>query len=102
PSAPTGLVASPGSGSGSLSWNASSGAMSYNIYPGTTSGGGGTTPVAPTASTSYSDAGLTNGTTYYYKVSAANSAGTSAQSGEVSATPSATSQFLDINSGGAA
>ena len=72
-----------------LAWTASSGATSYNVYRATTSGGEGTTPVATTASTSYTDTGLTNGTKYYYKVSATNGGGTSAQSSEVSATPSA-------------
>jgi fibronectin type 3 domain-containing protein len=39
--------------------------------------------------TSYTDTGLTNGTTYYYKVAAVNAGGQSPQSAEVSATPSA-------------
>jgi hypothetical protein len=39
-------------------------------------------------STSYTDTGLANGTKYYYKVSATNSSGESANSSEVSATPS--------------
>ena len=37
----------------------------------------------------YTDSGLTNGTRYYYKVAAINSAGTGALSNEVSATPTA-------------
>ena len=37
---------------------------------------------------SYTDSGLTNGTTYYYVVNAANTGGTSADSTEVSAVPS--------------
>ena len=37
----------------------------------------------------YTDTGLSNGTTYFYKVAAINSAGTGALSNEVSATPTA-------------
>jgi serine protease AprX len=39
--------------------------------------------------TSYFDAGLTNGQTYFYKVAAVNVAGTGPQSNELSATPRA-------------
>jgi len=105
PPTPTGLTATPGNGSVALAWTASSGATGYNIYRGTTSGGEGSTPVATTASTSYTDTGLTNATTYYYTVSATNSAGTSAQSSEVSATPTATPpppSSLQISAGGPA
>ena len=60
----------------------------YNIYRGTAPGGEGSTPVATNvASSSFTDTGLANGTTYYYKVAAVNAAGTSPQSGEASATP---------------
>jgi fibronectin type 3 domain-containing protein len=102
PSTPTGLTATAGNGSVALSWTASTGATSYSIYRGTTAGGEGTTPVATTTTNSYTDSGLTNGTTYYYKVSATNSAGTSAQSSEVSATPTATSASVQISAGGPA
>ena len=54
----------------------------------TTSGGPYTSIVAGLAATSYTDTGLTNSTTYYYVVQAVNSAGTSANSNQVSATPS--------------
>jgi hypothetical protein len=101
PSTPTGLVATPGNASVALTWTASAGATSYSIYRGTTSGGEGTTPVGTATSNSFTDTGLTNGTTYYYKVSATNSAGTSAQSSEVSATPAATAG-VDISAGGPA
>ena len=88
PAAPTGLTATGGNAQVSLSWTASSGATSYNVYRSTTSGGEGTTAIATgITSTSYTNTGLTNGTTYYYKVAAVNGSGTSAQSNEASATP---------------
>jgi hypothetical protein len=89
PSAPTGLQASPGSAQVALSWNASTGATSYHVKRGTTGGGPYTQIGSPTA-TNYTDAGLTDGTKYYYVVSAMNSAGESANSSEVNATPVAT------------
>ncbi|MGO8671772.1 MAG: choice-of-anchor tandem repeat GloVer-containing protein, partial [Capsulimonadaceae bacterium] len=87
PAAPTGLTATPGNTVVSLSWAASTGATSYNVYRSTTSGGEGSTAVGAASATTYSDAGLTNGVNYYYKVAAVNGGGTSAQSSEVSATP---------------
>src|SRR5208337_95313 len=88
PSAPTGLTATAGNSTVVLSWNASSGATSYNVYRGTTTGGESVTAIVTSiTSVSYSDTGLTNGTKYYYKVAAVNSGGTSALSAEASATP---------------
>jgi lysophospholipase L1-like esterase len=87
PATPTGLAASAGNAQVSLSWTASSGATSYNIYSGTSPGGESTSAIATgITTTSYSASG-TNGTTYYYKVAAVNSFGLSALSSEVSATP---------------
>jgi fibronectin type 3 domain-containing protein len=89
PAAPTGLTARAADTQVALRWTASGGAISYNIYRSTTSGGEvkiATTPATITT-TSYIDTGLTNGTTYYYKVTAVNSAGESALSTEASATP---------------
>lgn len=92
PSAPTGLTATAGNAQASLTWTASSGATSYNMYRSTTSGGEGSTPYKTgITSTSFTDTGLTNGSKYYYQVSAINGAGESAKSGEVSATPQAPS-----------
>jgi fibronectin type 3 domain-containing protein len=89
PAAPTGLTATPGNAQVALSWTASAGATSYNVYRGTTAGGESSTPIATgVTATSYTNTGLTNGTTYYYKVAAVNSSGTSGQSSEASATPS--------------
>jgi hypothetical protein len=90
PAAPTGLAATAASAQVALSWNGSSGATSYNVYRGTTAGGeSGTAIASGLTTTTYTDTGLTNGTTYYYKVAAINSVGTSGLSNEASATPAA-------------
>ncbi|GIQ67349.1 hypothetical protein DUZ99_02530 [Xylanibacillus composti] len=91
PAAPTGLTAAAGNGQVALSWNASSGATSYAVKRAATSGGPYTT-VANVAGTSYTDTAVTNGTTYYYVVSASNSAGSSANSTQASATPTGSVQ----------
>ena len=90
PSVPVGLMATAGNAQVSLSWTASNGATLYYVRRSATSGGPYTQISAPSA-TSYTDTGLTNGTTYFYVVSAYNSAGQSANSSEVSATPTAPS-----------
>ncbi len=91
PPAPTGLSATSGNAQVSLSWTASSGATSYNVRRSTTNGGPYTTVSTPGAvtTTSYTDSGLTNATTYYYVVTAVNSAGESGNSNEASAQPAA-------------
>jgi hypothetical protein len=88
PVPPTGLTAQSGSGQVSLSWTPVSGATSYNVKRPTVSGGPYTAIASPTAA-AYTDTGLTNGTTYYYVVSALNSGGEGGNSVEVSATPQA-------------
>ncbi len=88
PAAPTGLAATGGDQQVSLTWNASSGAASYNVKRSATSNGTYTV-VGMSNTTSFTDAGLTNGTAYYYKVSADNLSGESADSSAVSATPGA-------------
>jgi autotransporter-associated beta strand protein len=87
PAAPTGVSVTAGNASAQLNWNASTYAASYNIKRSTTSGSGYVT-ITNVTSTSFLDTGLTNGTSYYYVVSATNAAGESANSTEVSATPS--------------
>jgi cellulose 1,4-beta-cellobiosidase len=89
PLSPTGVTGTPGNAQVALSWSTSLGATSYNVKRATASGGPYTVVASPT-STSYTDTGLTNGTTYYYVVSAVNSAGESGNSSEVNATPQAT------------
>jgi fibronectin type 3 domain-containing protein len=86
PPVPTGLTATAGNAQVALSWNASSGATAYDVKRSTVSGSGYATITSPTG-TSYTNTGLTNGTTYYYVVAAKNAAGSSANSSQVSATP---------------
>jgi len=89
PATPTGVIASPGNNEVVINWNSVSGATSYNIYWSTTTGvttANGTKIVGVTSP--YIHTGLTNGTTYYYIVTAVNSYGESAPSAQVSATPS--------------
>lgn len=101
PAAPTGVSAVAGNATVTLAWSAVSGATSYSVYRGSASGAEGATPIATGLSApGFSDTKVTNGTRYYYKVSASNSAGTSPLSGEVSALPSAPAvPALSITSG---
>lgn len=84
---PTGVFASAGNASNSISWTASSGATSYNIYWSTTSGAGTSGTKITGVSSAYTHTGLTNGTTYYYVVTAVYAGGESAGSTQVSAMP---------------
>lgn len=99
PAAPT-ISLTAGNTTVSIAWtdNGSGGATitSHKIYRGTTPGG--ETYVATTSGASpYSDTGLVNGTTYYYKLSAVNIVGEGPLSEEASATPSAYSPSLDYS-----
>ena len=87
PGAPTNVTATAGNAQVTLSWTAVSGATGYNVKRSTTSGGPYTTVGPNVTPTSFTDSGLTNGTTYYYVVSALNAGGESANSAQVSATP---------------
>jgi len=93
PSAPTLTNAAAGTGTVALTWsapssNGGSAISGYRIYRGTSSGGETLLTTAGNV-TSWTDTSVANGTTYYYKVSALNSAGESASSNERSATPTA-------------
>jgi endo-1,4-beta-xylanase len=94
--APTGLAATAGAAQVQLIWNPVTGATGYNVKRATTSGGPYTT-IATVTGTSFTDTGVTNGTTYFYVVSAFNANGESANSGQVSATPLAANFTLSAN-----
>lgn len=85
PDQPTGLVAIGTNGAVSLSWNVAAGAGGYNVKRSTTSGTEVT--IANIAVNSYYDTDVSNGTLYFYAVQSTNTAGVSADSSEVSATP---------------
>ncbi len=89
PPAPTNLGATPGNAQVSLGWTAASGATGYNVKRSTTNGGPYTNVATNVSGTSFVNTGLTNGTTYYYVVTAVNASGESGVSTQVSATPSA-------------
>jgi endo-1,4-beta-xylanase len=94
--APTGLAATAGNAQVQLIWNPVTGATGYNVKRATTSGGPYTT-IATVTGTSFTDTGRTNGTTYFYVVSAFNANGESANSSQVSATPMAANFTLSAN-----
>ncbi len=88
PGAPTGLSSEPADGQAILNWTApasegSSPVTNYKIYRGTTPGGESLINTIGNLLT-YTDTGLTNGTTYYYKVSAVSAAGEGSLSSELS------------------
>ncbi len=87
PTAPTGLVATPGDSHIALTWNAVSGATTYNVKRSLTTNTGYSTIATNVAVTNYDDTSLTNGTPYFYKVSAVNGRGEGADSAEATATP---------------
>jgi hypothetical protein len=86
PAAPTGLGATAGNNTVLLGWTASSGATGYNVKRSTTQGTGYVT-IGTASSPPHLDNTVTNGTPYYYVVSATNTAGEGDNSAEVSATP---------------
>jgi hypothetical protein len=95
PPAPSALVATAGNAQVVLSWSAPTSPSNppvsgYDVLRATAAGEEATIPVASgVAGTTYTDSGLTNGTTYYYEVEAVNAVRPSVPSNEVSATPQA-------------
>jgi hypothetical protein len=96
--AATVLSATPGSGQVSLTWTAVSGASTYRVHRATVSGGPYTTIQSNLTGTSFTDTGLTNGTAYFYVVTATNFVGEGPNSNEASATPVAAPTTVTLTS----
>ena len=88
PPAPSGVTATAGDSSASIGWSAVTSATSYNVYYAQTAGvtkatgtkvGGVVSPKLVN--------GLSNGTMYFFRVTALNAVGESMESNEVSAMP---------------
>ena len=86
PEAPNSIAATPGSGSAILVWSPAT-ADTYNVKRSAVSGGPYTTVASDISSLSYTNFGLSNGTTYYYVVSSMIAQNASSDSVEVSVTP---------------
>ena len=85
------MTATPGNNQVALAWSASPGATGYSIARATSSAGPYAS-IGESSSTSFTDTSATNGTAYYYVVSASNAMGSSANSAAVAATPVAMSR----------
>ena len=81
PTAPTGVVASPGNNQVALTWDANQDAISYSVYR------DDALLIGEIAETSYLDSTALNGTTYSYTVTATNGYGESERSSVVTAKP---------------
>lgn len=104
PPAPTGVTAAGGNGQIVVDWANSPAAdiASYRVKRATTTGGPYVLITTVTAPTSiYTDAAVTNGTTYYYVITAVDAAGQeSGNSTQVSATPASVPQVSTFISRG--
>ena len=99
PAAPTVTMTHSDSGKPKLTWSAVSGAASYRVYR-SESRGTGYSLLGTTTSTSYVNTGAAVGKTYYYRVKAVNSAGTSAYSNIVSGTARTPAPAAPVLKGG--
>lgn len=88
PSAPGGVSATAGDRKVSLSWSPVSGAASYRVKVASSAAGPfSLVGEVDGSAQNYLHEGLTNGSTYYYRVSAVNAGGESADSATVQAAP---------------
>lgn len=97
--APSGVIATGSNASVIVSWNALRDATGYSLVRSLTSGSGYSTVAASVSGTNFTDGadtGLTNGTTYYYQVTALNGVAESPGSAEVFATPDGTPPVITV------
>jgi alpha-L-arabinofuranosidase len=85
--APPNLSVTPGNQQTQVTWDATAGATSYTLKRATTSGGPYSVVASGLTVTQFTDSSLENGTTYYYMLTADNSAGTTSATTEASGTP---------------
>ncbi len=85
--APMWLTATGSNGAVALSWTAPAGALTYNVKRATGTGGPYTTVATSVSGTTYTDTNVTNGTPYFYVVSAQTASGETDNSLEATATP---------------
>jgi uncharacterized protein YfiM (DUF2279 family) len=83
--APTGLAVTAGNKTNGLAWNTVTSATGYKVYRSTSTGT--ETFLANSATNSYTDNAVTNGTQYFYKVTATGTSPESAKSSEAHGTP---------------
>ena len=87
PAVPAAITATPANSRVNVSWSASPGATGYRLRRSIVSGSSYAV-VANTTATVFTDAYVTNASTYYYVVSALNGSGESTNSAQAIATPS--------------
>jgi hypothetical protein len=94
---PCGLTATAGDGKVMLTWNAPGNATGYNVASSTAISGPYAIIATNLNTLFFTNTGLSNGTTYYFVVSAVNAAGVSSNSVPVSALPfSMAAPFFNI------
>ncbi|MCL6589590.1 MAG: hypothetical protein K6U80_06515 [Firmicutes bacterium] len=89
PGAPNLAAFEPGDGRVTLLWNKAAGAQSYRVKRATAIDGIYNTIATNLTGTTYTDTGLTNGSNYYYRISAVNSGGESDASAVAVSAPKA-------------
>lgn len=97
PPVPAGLAATPNTATQStLNWTAAGGATSYELLRSTVSGGPYTSIASGLTTTSFTNTGLTAGTSYYYIIRATYPEVTSPDSAEIRTVPSAPINPADV------